>query len=157
MEIPRLELGLPEYQSGVLNHSTISPNKVRYQLSITLGPRCASYWVCGEQSNRNSTFYSQWFSKPPTGPPAYSPNWGLARYRTEFSSATNLRFTLKLQDPYKRRVTDSNPHGCYTFTVFKTANYSFRTLLILSDAPEGIEPSSREPKSRIIIRYTTGQ
>ena len=29
-------------------------------------------------------------------------------------------------------MTDSNPHGCYTFTVFKTANYSFRTFQFIS-------------------------
>ena len=44
---------LHAYQACAL---TIELHKhmARYQLSITLGPRCASYWVCGEQNSRNS-------------------------------------------------------------------------------------------------------
>ena len=40
-----------------------------------------------------------------------------------------------------RRVTD--------FTVFKTANYSFRTLQFI-DATERVELSTREPKSLML-------
>ena len=47
-----------------------------------------------------------------------------------------------------RRVTDSNPHSCNTFTVFKTANYSFRTLLIVTS--QGLEPQLFGPKPNVL-------
>ena len=50
-------------------------------------------------------------------------------------------------------MTDSNPHSCYTFTVFKTANYSFRTLLVV--VPQGFEPRLSGPKP-LVLRVTLG-